>query len=137
MSLEVPKTKMLGLQVLVDWHRNFAIQKERRKTRLEHPEKALGTKIPMLAWLLGCCVAWIWRGIVLDRERGAETFHAESTPTSEPKSASSCSKIHARIRAQNQGSTESSHPSSLCACSFQGCVVKYLERFWTDKLSAK
>ena len=100
--LEVPRTEMVSLQLLVDRYAN----------RVKHPEKPLGKKFPKMAWIWEFWVAWIWRGFLGTGKKGLKNprqIHASfrnkictvvcGNPCPNP-----CRKI--------KKSTASSHPSS-------------------------
>ena len=113
--LEVPRTEMVSLQLLVHLHKNTGIQKQLRKPG-QAPRDTIGKNISEngvdLGILGGVDLAWIF----WDRETRAQKIHTSfrnkiravfhGNPRPNP-----CRKI--------KESTASSHPSSLCACSFR------------------
>ena len=96
--LEVPRTEMVSLQLLVDLHRNTGIQKQLRKPG-QAPRETIGKELTKMAWIWGFWVAWIWRGLFGTGKKRAQKIHVKSTPISGTKSAPFFAEIRAQIRA--------------------------------------
>ena len=98
LPLEVPRTEMVSLQLLVDLHRNTGIQKQLRKPG-QAPRETIRKKVSEngvdLGILGGVDLAWIF----WNREKRAQKIHATSTPVSGTKSAPFFAEIRAQIRA--------------------------------------
>ena len=117
--LEVPRTEMVSLQLLVDRHRNSGIELQLRKPgqALKRPERPLPVrkKFPKMVRIWGFWVAWIWCGFFGTEKKGLN----RPTPVPEQNPRSFSRKSVQKSVPQNQESTASSNPSSLCACSLR------------------
>ena len=134
MLLEVPRTEMVSLQLLVARHRNTGIQKQLRKpgqASRETTEKKASENGMDLGILGGMDLAWIF----WDREKGAQKIHAKCTPVSGTKSAPFFAEIRAQIRAAKSKNPQRAPTlvPSVLACS--GVLSSRTERPLANALS--
>ena len=86
--LEVPRTRMVNLQLLVDRHRSTGIQTIAMQTR-SSTQRNRWEKFPKMAWIWD----FGWHGFGVDfhifgtRKKRAQKIHAKSTPVSGTKPA--------------------------------------------------
>ena len=134
LPLEVPRTEMVSLQLLVDLHRNTGIQKQLRKPG-QAPRETIGKKVfengVDLGILGGVDLAWIsW-----DTEKRAQKIHAKSTPVSGTKSALFFAEIRAQIRAAKSKNPRRAPALVPSVLARSGVLSSWIERPLANALS--